>query len=154
VKVFNHINSFLCRHAEMGRCATIFIGLIDRDGELEYIKAGHPSPLLLRNGKVSELYSEGSLPLGLIPAAKYASARLQLEPNDTLVLFSDGVTEAQDPDRRLFEFSGISQALSGQDGKPVEAVQQTILDAVSKFTRGEPQSDDLTLLVVRYRVPE
>jgi phosphoserine phosphatase RsbU/P len=154
VKVFNHINTFLCRHAEMGRCATIFIGLIDRDGELEYIKAGHPSPLLLRNGKVSELYSEGSLPLGLIPAAKYASARLQLEPNDTLVLFSDGVTEAQDPDRRLFEFSGISQALSGQDGKPVEAVQQTILDAVSKFTRGEPQSDDLTLLVVRYRVPE
>jgi phosphoserine phosphatase RsbU/P len=154
VKVFNHINRFFCRHAEVGRYATIFIGLLGRDGQLEYIKAGHPSPLLLRKGKVSELYSEGSFPLGLIPEAEYTSAWLQLEPDDTLVLFSDGVTEAQNPDRDLFEVSGLSQALSGQDGAPVEAVQQAILEAVRKFTRGAPQSDDLTLLVVRYRAPE
>ena len=154
VKVFNHINRFLCRHAEVGRYTTVFIGLLGRDGKLEYLKAGHPSPLLLRNGQVSELYTEGSLPLGLIPEAEYTSAWLQLEPDDTLVLFSDGVTEAQDPERRLFEVSGLSQAVSGQVGVPVEAVQQAILDAVRKFTRGEPQSDDLTLLVVRYRAPE
>jgi phosphoserine phosphatase RsbU/P len=154
VKVFNHINRFLCRHAEVGRYATIFIGLVGRDGKLEYIKAGHPSPLLLRKGKVSELYTEGSFPLGLIPEAEYTSAWLQLEPDDTLVLFSDGVTEAQDPDRSLFEVSGLSQALCGEDGSTVEAVQQVILDGVQKFTRGAPQSDDLTLLIVRYRTPE
>ena len=151
VRVFNHVNRFLCHHAELGRYATIFIGLLGRDGKLEYIKAGHPSPLLLRKGKVSELYTEGSFPLGLIPEAEYTSAWLQLEPDDTLVLFSDGVTEAQDPDRGLFEVSGLSEALSGQGDAPVEAVQQVILDAVQKFTRGAPQSDDLTLLVVRYR---
>jgi len=153
VKVFNHINRFLCRHAEVGRFITIFIGFLDSDGKLEYIKAGHPSPLLLRRGRVSELYTEGSLPLGLTDTEEYTSAWLQLEPDDTLVLFSDGVTEAQDPDRGLFEVAGLSQALSGQDGAPVEAVQRAILDAVEKFTRGEPQSDDLTLLVVRYRAP-
>ena len=81
---------------------------------LEYIKAGHPSPLLLRKGKVSELYTEGSFPVGLIPEAEYASARLQLEPEDTLVLFSDGVTEAENVEHELFEVSGLSRAVAGK----------------------------------------
>ena len=109
VKVFNHVNRFLCRHAEVGRYATMFIGMVGADGTLEYIKAGHPSPLLLRNGKVSELYTEGSFPVGLIPEAEFTSVRIQLEPDDTLVLFSDGVTEAEDPDHELFEVSGLTR---------------------------------------------
>jgi serine phosphatase RsbU (regulator of sigma subunit) len=151
VKVFNHVNKFLCRHAEVGRYATMFIGIIDRDGMLEYIKAGHPSPLLLRNGHVSELYNEGSFPVGLILEADYESARLQLEPEDTLILFSDGVTEAENVNHDLFEVSGLSQALAGKQNVQVETLQQSILDAVRDFTRGASQSDDITLLVVRYR---
>jgi phosphoserine phosphatase RsbU/P len=151
VKVFNHINRFLCRHAEVGRYATMFIGLVGQDGMFEYIKAGHPSPLLLRDGKVIELYTEGSFPVGLIPEADYESARLQLEPEDTLVLFSDGVTEAEDPNHELFEVSGLSNVLAGKVDVSVEYLQQAILDAVRAFTKGAHQSDDLTLLVVRYR---
>ncbi len=116
VKVFNHVNRFLCRHTEVGRYATMFIGIVGRDGMLEYIKAGHPSPLLLRKGKVTELYSEGSFPVGLIPEADYESARIQLEPEDTLFLFSDGVTEAENPNHDLFEVSGLTKALDGQGG--------------------------------------
>jgi phosphoserine phosphatase RsbU/P len=153
VKVFNHFNRFLCLHAEVGRYVTMFIGTIGRDGVLDYIKAGHPSPLLLRKGAVSELYTEGSFPVGLIPEAEYVSARIQLEPDDTLILFSDGVTEAEDPDHKLFEVSGLCQAVSGRDGAPVEALQQSVLESVRRFTRGAHQSDDLTLLVVRYRAP-
>jgi len=151
VKVFNHINRFLCRHAEVGRYATMFIGLLSQDGMLEYIKAGHPSPLLLRQGNVSELYTEGSFPVGLIPEAEYTSARLQLEPEDTLVLFSDGVTEAENSAHALFEVTGLSQVLAGQKDVPVEELQQSVLDAVRDFTKGAEQSDDITLLVVRYR---
>ena len=151
VKVFNHVNKFLCRHSEVGRYATMFIGIIGRDGMLEYIKAGHPSPLLLRNGQVSELYNIGSFPVGLIPEADYESARLQLEPEDTLVLYSDGVTEAENVNHDLFEVSGLSQALAGKQDVPVEVLQQSVLDAVSAFSRGASQSDDITLLVVRYR---
>lgn len=153
VKVFNHVNRFLCRHAEVGRYATMFIGLLDRDGILEYIKAGHPSPLLLRDGNVSELYTEGSFPVGLILEAEFSSARLQLEPEDTLVLFSDGVTEAEDPDHQLFDVDRLMQAVSGKQGLPVEKLQQSVLGAVREFTRGAEQSDDLTLLVVRYHAP-
>jgi phosphoserine phosphatase RsbU/P len=153
VKVFNHVNRFLCRHAEVGRYATMFIGLLGRDGTLEYIKAGHPSPLLLRQGKVSELYTEGSFPVGLIPEAEFTSAQLQLEPEDTLVLFSDGVTEAEDPDHQLFDGDRLIQAVAGQQGVPVEALQQSVLRTVREFTRGAEQSDDITLLVVRYHKP-
>jgi len=151
VKVFNHVNKFLCFHSEVGRYATMFIGIIGRDGMLEYIKAGHPSPLLLRKGQVTELYNEGSFPVGLIPEASYESARLQLEPEDTLVLYSDGVTEAENVNHDLFEVSGLSQALAGKQDVPVEVLQQSVLDAVSAFSRGASQSDDITLLVVRYR---
>jgi len=151
VKVFNHFNRFLCHHAQVGRYVTMFAGFIGRDGMLEYIKAGHPSPLLLRQGVVSELYCDGSFPLGLIPDAGFESARLQLEPEDTLVLFSDGVTEAENLSHELFEITGLSSALAGQGGVPVEALQQSILESVRTFTQGAKQSDDLTLLVVRYR---
>ncbi|HVN94738.1 MAG TPA: SpoIIE family protein phosphatase [Terracidiphilus sp.] len=151
VRVFNHINRFLCTHSEVGRYATMFIGMVGADGVLEYIKAGHPSPLLLRQGKVTELYTEGSFPVGLIPEADYPSAKLQLEPEDTLVLFSDGVTEAEDPDHELFEVTGLCKVLDGRVDTSVVELQQAILDAVRAFTRGAKQSDDLTLLVVRYR---
>ena len=67
---------------------------------LEYIKAGHPSPLLLRQRQSERTVHGGSFPVGLIPEAEYTSARMQLEPEDTLVLFSDGVTEAENPGSR------------------------------------------------------
>ena len=153
VAVFGQINRLLCRHSEVGRYVTMFMGLVGRDGMLEYIKAGHPAPLLMRQGKVTELYNEGSFPVGLIPEAEFSSARMQLEPEDTLILFSDGVTEAEDPEHELFEVAGLSKALAGQHGVPLENLQQSVLDSVRDFSRGAKQSDDITLLVVRYRTP-
>ncbi len=151
VKVFNHFNRFLCTHAEVGRYVTMFIGIIGNDGTLEYIKAGHPSPLLLRNGVVSELYTEGSFPVGLLPEAEFTLARVQLNPEDTLVLFSDGITEAENPRQELFEVTGLTEALNGKVDLPVDALQESVLESVRKFTKGAHQSDDITLLVVRYR---
>ncbi len=151
VQVFSQINRLLCRHSDVGRYATMFIGVVGQDGMFEYIKAGHPSPLLLRKGSVTELYTEGSFPVGLIPEADFPSARMELEPEDTLVLFSDGVTEAENPNRELFELPRLCQALAGHESTPVEALQQSILESVQAFTKGASQSDDITLLVVRYR---
>ena len=151
VKVFSHFNRFLCNHAQVGRYVTMFVGMIGEDGVLEYMKAGHPAPLLLRGGEVSEIYGDGSFPVGLIPEAEFELARLQLEPDDTLILFSDGVTEAQNVHDDLFEISGLIRALAGKQNLSVEALKQSVLDAVSDFTRGAPPSDDITLLVVRYR---
>jgi len=150
-RVFTHVNRFLCDHAEVGRYATMFFGILDDDGHLEFINAGHPSPFLLRRGVAEEPFSEGSFPVGLVPEAEYATARLKLEPGDTLVLFSDGVTEAMDPDQQLFGVPRLREVLTGQIESPLDHLQKCVLEAVENFARGASQADDLTLLIVRYR---
>ena len=150
-RVFNHINRFLCSHTEVGRYATVFFGLLDNDGHLEFINAGHPSPFLIRRGVAEEAFTEGSFPVGLVPEAEYTAARLKLDAGDTLVLFTDGVTEAMDPDDQMFGVPRLKKVLTGQLECPLEHLQKCVLEAVENFTRGARQADDLTLLIVRYR---
>ena len=150
-RVFNHVNRFLCDHSEVGRYATMFFGTLDQDGHLEFINAGHPSPFLIRRGVAEEAFTEGSYPVGLVPEAEYTAACLKLEPGDTLLLFSDGVTEAMDPDEQMFGIPRLKQLLTGLTECPLEQIQKCVLEAVENFARGAHQADDLTLLIVRYR---
>ena len=150
-RVFNHINRFLCDHAEVGRYATMFFGILDDVGKLEYINAGHPSPVLMRNSTAEEAFTEGSFPVGLVPEAEFATTTLQLEPNDTLVLYSDGVTEAMDPDEELYGVARLRGVLQGKNEMGLDEIQKTVLESVENFARGARQADDLTILVVRFR---
>jgi sigma-B regulation protein RsbU (phosphoserine phosphatase) len=150
-RLFNHVNRFLCAHSEVGRYATMFFGVLDEEGHLEFINAGHPSPILIRRGTAEEAFTEGSYPVGLVPEAEYTAVCLKLEPGDTLVLFSDGVTEAVDPDEQMFGIARLKQLLTGQLECPLEQLQKCVLEAVENFSRGAHQADDLTLLIVRYR---
>jgi sigma-B regulation protein RsbU (phosphoserine phosphatase) len=150
-RVFNHINRFLCDHAEVGRYATMFFGILDEQGHLEYINAGHPSPFLIRRGVAEEAFTEGSYPVGLVPEAEYASFCIKLDPGDTLVLFSDGITEAMDPEEELFGVGRLREVLSGHMDTPLDQLQRCVLESVENFARGAHQADDVTLLLVRYR---
>jgi phosphoserine phosphatase RsbU/P len=151
-RLFNHLNRFLCNHAEVGRYATMFFGILDEAGALDYINAGHPSPILIRrNGNAEEAFTEGSFPVGLVPEAEYCTARVKLEPGDTLVLFSDGVTEAMDPQEELFGMPRLVKLLTGHNETSLDELQKVVLEAVENFAHGTSQADDLTLLLVRYR---
>jgi serine phosphatase RsbU (regulator of sigma subunit) len=150
-RIFEHLNGFLYEHPEVGRHATVFLGVLDRSGQIEFVNAGHPSPILLRCGQVSEPFAEGSFPLGMMPDANYHVARGQLQPEDTLVLFSDGITEAEDPDQQLFGAPRLRKALEGQHGTSLNQLQKAILDSVEDFARGAGQADDITLVLLRYR---
>jgi len=152
-RVFNHVNRFLCDHSEVGRYATMFFGIVDLDGHLEFINAGHPSPILIRQNAAEEAFTEGSYPVGLVPDAEYTAVCLKLEPGDTLVLFSDGVTEAMDPDDNLFGVPRLKDLLENKTAMQLEDIQKTVLESVENFARGARQADDLTLLLVRYRAP-
>ena len=152
-RLFNHLNRFLCDHSEVGRYATMFFGVIHTDGTLEFIKAGHPSPLLLRGGEVSDLYTGGSFPVGLLPEATYTSSTVKLQLDDTLVLFSDGITEAEDSEDNLFGVLRLREVLMGQQSAPLDHLQRLALESVERFTGCASQSDDRTLLLVRYRGP-
>src|ERR1700674_1499924 len=149
-RVLNHVNRFLCDHSEVGRYATMFFGVLDEEGNLDFINAGHPSPFLIRQGVAQEPFSEGSYPVGLVPEAEYTALKIKLEPGDTLVLFSDGVTEAMDPDEQMFGIERLKELLTGQLECPLEQLQKCVLEAVENFSRGAHQADDLTLLIVRY----
>jgi sigma-B regulation protein RsbU (phosphoserine phosphatase) len=151
-RVFVHVNRFLCDHSEIGRYATMFFGIVDDKGNLEYINAGHPSPFLIRKGVAEDVFNEGSYPVGLVPEAEYTAVHLKLEPGDTLVLFSDGVTEAMDPAEQLFGVPRLREVLNGHMQTSLEDLQQLVLQSVENFSRGASQADDLTLLLVRYRV--
>jgi sigma-B regulation protein RsbU (phosphoserine phosphatase) len=150
-RVFHHINDFLCKHSEVGKYATMFFGMLDGKGNLDYLNAGHPSPLLLRRGNVTENFTQGSYPVGLIPDARYAAVRVTLEPGDTLVLFSDGVTEAADLQEEMFGVPRLAEALAGHHDEPLEKLQKRVVDSVENFARGASQADDITLLFIRYR---
>jgi phosphoserine phosphatase RsbU/P len=151
VRVINHMNRFLCDHTQVGRYATMFFSILHANGELIYINAGHPSPLILRRGEVIELTHEGSFPVGLIPEAVYEAKTVRLEHSDTLVLFSDGVTEAMDPGEDMFGTTRLREAVSGQHDASLEQLQKVVLGSIENFTRGASQADDITLLIVRYR---
>jgi phosphoserine phosphatase RsbU/P len=150
-RVLNHVNRFLCDHSEVGRYATMFFGVLDEEGNLDFINAGHPSPFLIRQGVAQEPFSEGSFPVGLVPEAEYTALKIKLEPGDTLVLFSDGVTEAMDPDEQMFGVPRLREVLTGRMECPLDQLEKCILEAVENFARGASQTDDLTLLIVRYR---
>jgi phosphoserine phosphatase RsbU/P len=150
-RVLNHVNRFLCDHSEVGRYATMFFGVLDEEGNLDFINAGHPSPFLIRQGVAQEPFSEGSYPVGLVPEAEYIALKIKLEPGDTLVLFSDGVTEAMDPDEQMFGVPRLREVLTGRTECPLDQLEKCILEAVENFARGASQADDLTLLIVRYR---
>lgn len=150
-QVFNHINRFLCEHSEVGRYATMFFGILDRAGRLDFINAGHPSPLLLRPGEVVEPFTEGGFPVGLISDASYVVSSAKLDLGDTLVLFSDGVTEAMDPNEEMFGTPRLREVLLGQHEAPLDHLQKMVLESIQKFCRGAEQADDITLLLARYR---
>ena len=150
-RTLNHVNRFLCDHVEVGRYATMFFGILEENGKLEYINAGPPSPILLRKDTVDEAFTDGSFPVGLVPEAEFTTSTLQLEPDDTLVLFSDGVTEAMDPEEDLYGVGRLRAVLQGKTQLPLDEIQKTVLESVENFARGARQADDLTILVVRYR---
>jgi len=148
--LFGHVNRFLCDHVYGQRYATMFFAILEDSGKLEYINAGLQSPILVRKGVAEEAFIHGTFPVGLVPEAEFTTRTVQLQPNDTLVIFSDGVTEALDAQEELYGVSRLQGVLQGKADLPLNEIQQAVIDSVTSFSCGR-QYDDLTLLLVRYR---
>ena len=135
---------------------TLFYALLDpATGEIEYVCAGHPFPLLRRADGTIEEPGQGSFPLGMRETVKPASGRLRLDQGDLLLLFSDGLFEGVDRSGQAFGFDRLRAALagggSGASGAGRGAALRThdsILAAFEGHVGNEPLADDLTLVVV------
>ena len=149
--VFNHINRFICEHSQVERYATLFFGILDRSGGLEFINAGHLTPLRIHDGRAEFAFSSECLPVGLFPDAEFRTSSGTLTTGDTLVLYTDGVNEAKNLQDEMFDLERLQEVVARHATASVEELKSAILGAVEEFTRGTYLDDDLTLLIIRYQ---
>jgi sigma-B regulation protein RsbU (phosphoserine phosphatase) len=144
----DRINGYLVNATADNRFATFAMVRLDPDGRLVGLNAGH-CPILIRrvDGTIEEITSSG-LPLGMMSIASYSERETRLDPGDLLLLYTDGLTEAEDPDEEEFGVERISALVAGLEHPSAEAACKGLLDAVHDHTCGQPLYDDATLLVV------
>ena len=131
---------------------TMFHAVLDlNSGVLRYCNAGHNPPYLLRAAGGRETLGKTGLPFGIDPELPYRIAETVLQPGDALFLFSDGITEAFDPDGNEFGAARLEAALEAGRGKDAAALVADVLGPTQAFAAGAEQSDDITCLALVFR---
>lgn len=130
---------------------TVFYGILDTEtGIIDYTNAGHNPPYIVhRNGSVEVTPTAGNIVLGAFEGMEYRSGTLRLDEGDSLVMFTDGVTEAENPDHAQYGEERLEQLLSTLGGAEAATVVKAINESVHTFADGAAQSDDITTLVMR-----
>lgn len=147
------LNRYLCDNNQSQMFVTLYAGIIDlRTGAVEYCDAGHEPPFLIRSGDKPQLpEKQGGLALGIDANYVYQSVTIQLNPGDTMFLYTDGVNEARNGDGKLFKTEGIEAALGANEMTTCELLCDAVMKRLGQFVHGAPQSDDITMLAVSYR---
>jgi len=143
------LNHHLHQVTDSTKFATFFYGEWDAsERRLSYVNAGHHPPILL-GSSCGQRLETGGFPIGLFSDAEFQTGELLLEPGDLLVLYSDGITEAESPGGEEFGEDRLRQAIEANCSAPLSEIQAGVLEAVRDWSSsGEPQ-DDMTLLIVR-----
>jgi serine phosphatase RsbU (regulator of sigma subunit) len=145
------LNTFLIDRTGGEKYATVFYCLLDQSGRLDYVNAAHCPPIVVRpSGETAELEATG-VPVGLLEGSRYELAGRQLSPGEKVVIYTDGVTEAQDARGAFFGRKRLFDLVRANAGASSSELHDAIQGAVREFTEGAPQSDDITLVVLDYR---
>ncbi|WP_321910580.1 MULTISPECIES: SpoIIE family protein phosphatase [unclassified Paraburkholderia] len=145
-------NDLLSQDNEATMFVTLFYGILDiRTGELEYANAGHNSPYVITaDGKVSAVQRTSGMALGVMDGIVYEQGRMRLEPDSTLLLYTDGITEAFNPVNEQYGEARLASCLTGGEELTVEALLSQLVNDVVAFAIDAPQSDDITCFAVRF----
>ena len=144
------LNRFLMDRTGGEKYATVFYALLEIDGRLSYVNAAHCPPMVVRaGGELSTLDATGT-PVGLMETAEFGVAEEHLAPGDKVVIYTDGVTEAQNAAGGFFGKKRLREIVTAHAAEPCQAVHDAIQQAVTEFTEGAPQSDDITLVVLEF----
>ena len=144
------INKKTCAKCPANRFITFFCVVVDpATGDVSYANAGHNPPFLVRaNGEYSMLMGGGP-PLGIMPTAPYEQESAKMEPGDVLVLYSDGVTEANNPEGEEFGEDRFGQLLSENRAKTAREIVDAVNLALVEWVAGAPAADDITMVVAK-----
>ena len=140
----------LSKRTTTNRYITAFLALLDPEtGVLTYTNAGHNPILVLRADGTQVLLSSQGFPLAMFPGGQYGQGTLHLEPGDLVFLYTDGITEAADPQGVEFDLDTIARTLHDLGSRPLEELHRGLSEALLRHTRGAPLADDQTLVLVR-----
>jgi serine phosphatase RsbU (regulator of sigma subunit)/pSer/pThr/pTyr-binding forkhead associated (FHA) protein len=145
------VNRYLADNTPANRFVTLFYAELDpATGALAFVNAGHNPPLIAHgsDGTLEQL-GAGGLPLGILPDYDYREGRTQLRTGDVLVVYSDGVTETQDPQGEEFGTTRLHEVVSQNLHATASGIRDKIEAALSSFAQGTPAVDDITLVIVK-----
>lgn len=148
----DYVNRFLSQDNDTCMFVTIFFAVLNLNtGELKYANGGHNPPYIIPSGgKVCPLERANGIALGL-QQCDFEEKTIQCSPGDTLYLYTDGVTEAMNEKGELFLNSRLEEELKASCSKTPDELCKDILSAVERFVSGAPQSDDITMMTLRFR---
>jgi serine phosphatase RsbU (regulator of sigma subunit) len=144
------LNKATCAKCPSNRFVTFFFCVLDpASGELSYANAGHNPPILVRANGAAEMLEGGGPVLGILSTAPYSEMNVKLDHGDMLVLYSDGVTEANNAAFDEFDEERFIQVLKQHRHQPATAIVEAVTRALTEFCAGAPQADDITLAVAK-----
>jgi serine phosphatase RsbU (regulator of sigma subunit) len=153
-KLVEELNTYLISSSAPETFVTLFLGILDtRSGLVGYVNCGHPPAIVhsRSTGRIEELATGGPI-LGFVPGDIYKAGEFKLEKSDSLVLVSDGVTEAKNPNDDMFETGRLLETVRGDgDERSADEMMETIVSAVDAFAEGSEQADDISVMVLRMR---
>ena len=153
-EAINAANHQLCNGNDAGMFVTSWIGVLEfQTGALTFVNAGHNPPLLHHDGSWEWMREVSGMPLGLFDGIPYDRHACQLTSEDTIYLYTDGVTEAMNTDGELFSEDRLIQTIGHYCNMNARSVCVGVGCAVTEFALGAEQSDDITMMSLRYGVP-
>ena len=151
-EVFTRVNKELCEGNEAGLFVTGWMGILDiRTGQLRFVNAGHNPPLLFTDGSYRYLTSAPGFVLAGLETVKYRQSEITVRPGDRLFLYTDGVTEAMDPAKKLYGTERLLDFLESHPDDPIQEVIPLLRGDIDAFTGDAEQFDDITMLLLEYR---
>ncbi len=145
------VNEHIYRNTPSNRLITFFYCVLDHGtGSLRFCNAGHNHPLLFRSDGTLVKLKEGGLPLGIQPDAPYECGSLDVQPGETLVLYTDGITEAANAAGDEFGEQRLEVVLRRHLAEPPERLADRLMDSIREFVGNSRFRDDLTLVVLRF----
>jgi sigma-B regulation protein RsbU (phosphoserine phosphatase) len=148
--ILARLNAFLLERTRGEKYATIFYCTLDSAGVLSYSNAGHPAPFLVSlDGRLRKLHTS-AMPVGMIEDAPFQTVQTQLLPGDKVVIYSDGLTEAENSEGAFFDTERLRVCLRDHASRDAVALHAALLAAVDRFTDGGVIRDDITALVLEY----
>lgn len=151
-QIAQSLNRSLTKNNKENMFVTLFIGVLDiTSGKINYCNAGHDFPILLNAEGANVLESVPNIPLGVMRDYEFHEEELQLELNDSLFLYTDGITEALDVNHEMFGIERLTGNLRLLDTCSSRDIVNLISESVKRHSIGEPQTDDMTLLNIKWK---